>query len=63
MANFENEERDHMESKKHKYNVNDISVIYPSSISTNFIFNKETKELVVNFDEPYMARMFELKIH
>lgn len=43
-----------------KYNVSNVNVGYPSSIETNYSFDRETECLQVNFPECYGGRIFEL---
>ena len=45
-----------------KYNVEKVAIGYPSSLATEFSFDKETKVLTVNFPENYGGRIFDLKI-
>ena len=43
-----------------KYNVSNVKVGYPSSIETDYSFDRETERLEVNFPEDYGGRIFEL---
>ena len=44
-----------------KYNATEVNVGYPLSIDTNFIFDKKTNILSVNFPVDYGGRIFEIK--
>lgn len=44
-----------------KYNVKDIKVGYPTSLPTNYTFDKDTQTLIVKFDQKYQSRIFEFK--
>lgn len=43
-----------------KYNVESIEVIYPTTLKTNFVFDKSKEILSINFNEGYMGRTFKI---
>ena len=45
-----------------KYHVNDVKVGYPTSLATEYSFDKVTKVLTVSFKENYGGRIFALSI-
>ena len=46
-----------------KYEVKCVNVGYPKTLKTDYVYNKETKELTVDFSTEYGARIFEIDIN